>query len=103
MVATQWRIGDRSTVRFVDEFYRAMAGGRPVGEALQEAKIAALRRGAPAREWAAFTVIGDPSLAVPLHAPASRGRFWLIAGAALLVVIVAYGVVMRRRPSIERA
>ena len=101
VVATQWRIGDRSTVDFVDDFYRAMVGGRSVAEALQAAKVAALRRGAPPREWAAFTVIGDPMLTVPFHAPRADRRWWLVAGAALLAVGIAYGVVTRRRTSGE--
>jgi hypothetical protein len=102
VVATQWRIGDRSTVNFVNDFYRAMVGGRPVGEALQAAKVAAMRRGAPAREWAAFTVIGDPLLSVPFHAPrADRRRWWLLAGAALLALLIGYGVVTRRGTSGE--
>ena len=101
VVATQWRIGDQSTVRFVDDFYRAMVGGRPIAEALQAAKIAAMRRGAPAREWAAFTLIGDPMLTIPFHAPRADRRWWLLAGAALLALVVAYGVVTRRRTSGE--
>lgn len=101
VVATQWRIGDRSTVDFVDAFYRAMSDGKPVGEALQAAKVAALQRGAPAREWAAFTVIGDPMRTVPLHAPRADARRWLIPVAVLLVLLLGYGLVTRRRPSGE--
>jgi predicted lysophospholipase L1 biosynthesis ABC-type transport system permease subunit len=102
VVATQWRIGDRSTVRFVDDFYRAMVGGRPVGDALQAAKVAALRRGAPAREWAAFTVIGDPMMSVPFHVPRTDRRWWwLLAGTVLVAVLVGYGVTTRRRTSGE--
>ena len=96
VVATQWRIGDRSTVRFVEDFYRAMAEGRPVPEALQAAKVAALRRGAPAREWAAFTVIGDPMLTVPFHAPRADRKWWLLAGAALLALAVVYLGITRK-------
>jgi CHAT domain-containing protein len=103
VVATQWRIGDRSTVAFVDDFYREMAGGRDVGEALQAAKIAALRRGAPAREWAAFTVIGDPLLSVPLHTPAPRGGRWLIVAGVLAALSAVYLVMTRRRPRGELA
>lgn len=101
VVATQWRIGDRSTVDFVDEFYRAMAEGRSVGDALQAAKVAALRRGAPAREWAAFTMIGDPMLTVPFHAPGSRARWWAVAVAALLAIAAGYGLLTRSRKSAE--
>jgi len=101
VVATQWRIGDRSTVDFVDGFYRAMAGGRTIGEALQTAKIDALRRGAPAREWAAFTVIGDPMLSLPLHEPRPRAPWWAVGGAVLLALGVGYGFLTRRRKSAE--
>jgi tetratricopeptide (TPR) repeat protein len=102
VVATQWRIGDRSTVAFVDDFYRAMAEGRPVGDALRAAKLAALRRGAPAREWAAFTVIGDPLVLPSLHAP-SRWRAWWLALAAVVAALVVDGAATRRRPRVERA
>jgi len=95
VVATQWRIGDRSTVQLVDRFYLAMAGGMPVADALREAKLAAMRHGAPARDWAAFTVVGDPDVRVPLTRPApGPSMFWLgAAGVALLLG----GLLMRRR------
>jgi hypothetical protein len=101
VVATQWRIGDRSTVTFVDRFYRAMADGRSVGDALQAAKVASLRAGAPAREWAAFTVIGDPLLTVPLHAPRPSTSRWLLGAGALIVLLAGYGAARRRRPRPE--
>ena len=72
VVATQWRIGDRPAVRLVDEFYAAMAAGRPVADALRAAKLAAIRRGAPPRDWAAFTVVGDPEARVALDSACAR-------------------------------
>jgi hypothetical protein len=101
VVATQWRIGDRSTVDFVHRFYGAMAEGRSVGDALQAAKIASLRAGAPAREWAAFTVIGDPLLSVPFHAPRSATPRWLLGAGTVLVLLAGYGAARRRRPRPE--
>ena len=74
VVATQWRVGDRSTVRLVADLYDGLARGRPVAEALREAKLAAMRRGAPPGEWAGFTVVGDPLARVPLVVPADRRR-----------------------------
>src|SRR5690606_18298936 len=102
VAATWWPIGDAATVRFVDDFYRAMAAGTPAGEALRRAKLAALERGAPAREWAAFTIVGDP-LALPLlRAPApGRGSPALLAAAAFLLAVAAYGLAMRRRRTSE--
>ena len=67
VVATRWRIGDRAALSLVTDFYRALSEGRTVGDALHDAKLAARRRGAPLREWAAFTVIGDPSVTVRLR------------------------------------
>ena len=69
VVASQWRIGDRSTMRLIQAFYQELAKGLPVGDALRAAKLDALRRGVPPREWAAFTIVGDPLVTVPLRAP----------------------------------
>jgi hypothetical protein len=95
VVATQWRIGDRSTVRLVDDFYRAMAAGRPVAEALRTAKLAAIRRGAPPRDWAAFTVVGDPESRVKLSRPAPLPSLWWVAAAGAALVLG--GLLVRRR------
>ena len=95
VVATQWRIGDRSTVQLVDEFYEAMAMGQPVAQALRTAKLAAIRRGAPPRDWAAFTVVGDPEARVKLKRPAPRPSLWWVAAAGAALVLG--GLFVRRR------
>jgi tetratricopeptide (TPR) repeat protein len=64
VVATQWRTPDRSAARFVERFYRSLAAGVPVGDALRVAKLDGLHRGVPASEWAAFALIGDGSVTV---------------------------------------
>jgi len=66
VVATGWQVGDQRTVQFVERFYAELARGQPVSEALRAAKLAALQRGAPAAAWAAFMVVGDPLVTVPL-------------------------------------
>jgi hypothetical protein len=70
----------------------AMARGLPVAEALRAAKLDALHRGVPPRDWAAFTAIGDPFTAIPLHQPADQRRRWLaflgvLAAAATIVAV----------------
>lgn len=96
VVATQWRIGDRSTVRLVHDLYAGLARGAPVADALREAKLTAMRRGAPPGEWAGFTVVGDPLVRVPLRLPPwwIQGR-WIAAGLALL--LAGGWLVWRRR------
>jgi CHAT domain-containing protein/tetratricopeptide (TPR) repeat protein len=97
VAATWWPIGDAASVRLVDEFYAALASGLPVGDALQRAKLAALRRGAPAREWAAFTIIGDPATRAPLRIPPRRPPTVLLALIGVAAALALYGVAMRRR------
>jgi CHAT domain-containing protein/tetratricopeptide (TPR) repeat protein len=108
VVATQWRIGDRSTVRLVDDLYAGLARGEPVADALRDAKLAALRRGAPPGEWAGFTVVGDPLVRVPLTMPKpledGGARVPALVGAAILAgaAALAYWATTRRRRSSER-
>jgi tetratricopeptide (TPR) repeat protein len=87
VVATRWRIGDRAALEIVRPFYDALAAGLPVADALQAAKLAALQRGAPAREWVTFTAVGDPLVRIPLHRPRTAWRAWAmgLAGVGLLL------------------
>ena len=104
VIATQWRIGDRSTVRLVRDLYDALARGAPVAEALRDAKLAAIRRGAPASEWAGFTVVGDPLVRVPLHTPSRRLPLgWLAAGGALVLLAGGYLATRRSGRRAERS
>jgi CHAT domain-containing protein/tetratricopeptide (TPR) repeat protein len=102
IVATQWRIGDESTVRFVEDFYGGLAEGLTVARALRKAKLSAIGRGAPAGEWAGFTVVGDPVARAVLATPPER-RFpvWpTVVGGVLLVLLAGY--LMRRGRSSDR-
>jgi len=100
VVATSWRIGDAASVAFVESFYQALAGGLPVADALRSAKLDAIRRGAPPKEWAVFTAVGDPLVQVPLRRPAS-GAWLLLVG--LPVAAVAGYFARRRRLRIDDA
>ena len=98
VVATAWPIDDHETVTVIEDFYRALSRGATVGSALREAKLAAMRRGAPARDWASFAVIGDATMRIPLKAP----RRWTAWRVLLLAVLVlgagAWAVHQRRVP-----
>ena len=66
IVATGWRIGDRSAGRLVAGFYEGLSRGLPASDALQGAKRAARRSGMPTSEWAAFALVGDPLVRLEL-------------------------------------
>jgi CHAT domain-containing protein len=60
IVSTQWAVGDHAMAELMRSFYEAMAKGAPVGEALRETKLRALRRGASPTVWASLALVGDP-------------------------------------------
>jgi hypothetical protein len=84
----------------VESFYQALAGGLPVADALRSAKLEAIRRGAPPKEWAVFTAVGDPLVQIPLRRPAS-GAWLLLLG--LPVAAAARYLARRRRLRIDEA
>jgi tetratricopeptide (TPR) repeat protein len=96
VVATLWQIPDRRAGDIVDGLYRGLADGLPVSSALRRAKLEAMERGAPAAEWAAFTLVGDPLVRLPLRRPGSLREL-----AAVVVAVAVAGVLgyrMAKRP-----
>ena len=100
VVATAWPIDDHETVAVIEDFYRELSQGATVGSALREAKLAAMRRGAPARDWASFAVIGDATVRIPLEAPDSHAWWWVVLAGVLVVGGAALWFVRRQRSSV---
>ena len=71
IVATFWPVNDAAAARIMHDFYGGLARGLGVADALRSAKQAAWARHEPARDWAAFTLVGNPVERVPLLSPAS--------------------------------
>jgi tetratricopeptide (TPR) repeat protein len=91
VVATRWRVGDEAALDMIQPFYDALAAGLPVADAVRAAKLAAMRRGVPARAWASFVTVGDPLVRVPLHHPPSSRWSWtagLTTGVLLVIALV---------------
>jgi CHAT domain-containing protein len=101
VAATWWPIGDEASVRLVDDFYRGLASGHPAGDALRDAKLAALARGAPVREWAAFTIIGDAMVKPTLTMPGRGLPVALLATVVAGALLLLYGVVTRSRRIVD--
>jgi CHAT domain-containing protein/tetratricopeptide (TPR) repeat protein len=89
VIATLWPIADRHAGGFVRELYAALSQGKPVAEALRDAKLARRRAGAPLSEWAAFVIVGDPLTAIPLRPASGRPVGHVVIG-ALAVLALAF-------------
>lgn len=97
VVGSLWKLEDKATAEFFDDFYRHLARGISLSEALHRAQKDQIDRGVPPSVWAGIVVIGDGSL-VPV--PSRKGRqepFWPIA-LAVVLLLVAVAVAARRNP-----
>lgn len=97
VVATRWEIGDQSALDFVRILYRHLAEGETVGDALRLAKLDAIRDHAPAQQWAAFTLTGDPLVRIPLRAPSAWRSPRLLALLVVLGVLALAAYWLRTR------
>jgi CHAT domain-containing protein len=59
VLATQWALGDRASVPFVERFYARLASGERVADALRNTKRDAIAAHMPVNQWAAFVLVGD--------------------------------------------
>jgi tetratricopeptide (TPR) repeat protein len=100
VVATHWPIRDGAALRLSRRFYRELSRGLPVGEALRQAKLDAMRNGGPSRDWAAFTIVGDAMLRIPLQAPPSRLRWALLAAMLAMISVGLWRERNRRRANL---
>lgn len=94
VVASLWPLEDRAAERLFDAFYRELAQGVSLGQALKTAQRQRIRAGVPVSEWAGVVVLGDASV-VPNpggHAPVPVSlvsRPAVLGGAALLLAALA--------------
>jgi hypothetical protein len=67
VLASRWAVGDRATLDFARRFYREVARGATVGDAVAAVGRQLASVGRPAREWAAFELVGDPTVRLTLR------------------------------------
>jgi CHAT domain-containing protein/predicted negative regulator of RcsB-dependent stress response len=60
VISTLWNIDDTASAELMEEFYRGLAGGTSVADALRQAQLAVKLRYPDPAYWAAFTLNGDP-------------------------------------------
>lgn len=91
VVASLWRVDDRTTADLMRHFYDALARGESAAAALRTAQLEMRRRPATAApfHWAGFVLVGDPEVTVALQ----RRRSWPAWSVAALLAL-ALGVVL---------
>jgi CHAT domain-containing protein len=98
VVATLWPVEDRATFDLMRFFYRGLAAGRPVGDALANAReeLRSDPRTSHPFFWAGFVLVGDPDVKVTL-AEKGRGGRWLAVPTIIIIPFVILAI--RRRLS----
>jgi len=88
VVATLWRVDDRTTTRFVRRFYEGLARGDDSGEALKQARLAlAADRGtSDPWYWAGFVLVGEPGQRLALAGRTSTRPLAISFGLFVLVL-----------------
>jgi CHAT domain-containing protein len=107
VVASLWSVNDRSTARFMTEFYSGLARGAPAHLALRQAKLRLLsdQTWHEPFYWAAFILTGNGAWqGAPAPAPQSRWIAWSVAAASASAAVVWLTVRRRRgRTSVTRS
>lgn len=97
VLASSWLAADAATADFMRRYYRALARGRSLGDALQETKTELIQNGASPAIWASFTLVGDPTTRLPLRERPEKIPIWIFGVATLAIVFLGYGAMVRRR------
>jgi CHAT domain-containing protein/tetratricopeptide (TPR) repeat protein len=95
VIGSRWPIRDADAAALFESFYRFLARGASLSEALMQTKIEAIASGRPASVWAGLVLVGRGDLRpFPVSdRPASRAG-WPVA--AVLIAVVGAVVGLRR-------
>ena len=94
VVATLWPVEDQAAYAFMEGFYRALASGRTVAEALAAAGEGLRKDPATAHPfyWSAFVAVGDGDVTIDLRPKRHRAT-----SAGVVIVGLAVGILLIRR------
>ena len=93
VIGSLWPVADEPARQLFDAFYRRLAQGASVADALRAAQLEQIAAGVPAEDWASVEVFGDGSY-VPF--PESPGAFWrspafVVPAGLLLLALLLMG------------
>ena len=96
VVASLWQVDDRRAPRLYEAFYRHLAAGATVAEALHEAQGERVRAGEAAFYWAATMVIGNGDWRLPATAAPTRDHRAKVSLVIFLAVLLGLTVLVVR-------
>jgi CHAT domain-containing protein len=97
VIGTRWPLRDEDGAVLFEMFYRHLAGGASLSDALRATREEARTAGRPASAWAGLVLIGNGDLR-PLaarRAPATSSR-QLLAPLAALAILAVLGIALSR-------
>jgi CHAT domain-containing protein len=102
VVGSRWPLRDAEAARLFDAFYRHLARGVSVSEALKATQDDARAAGRPASGWAALELLGNGDLRPFPKAPSSTGDWSRVSIAGLIVTALAAAAVTLQRSLRQR-
>ena len=86
VVASLWNAKESGTTVLMTDFYKYLSKKSPKDQALRQAKLELLNKGASPREWAAFVSIGNPAPVLDLEGGGFGWVYWLLVVFVILVI-----------------
>ena len=104
VVGSRWPLRDAEAATLFDAFYRHLARGASLSEALKASQDEARAAGRPASGWAALVLLGNGDLRPFANAPTPEEHAWSASIAGLVVTVLAAAAVtlQRRRRRVDR-
>jgi CHAT domain-containing protein/tetratricopeptide (TPR) repeat protein len=98
VVGSLWPLRDDEAARLFDRFYRRIAAGDSLADALATAQAGLAASGEPAAAWSGVVVVGDGAI-VPVtpRPPAPAGRTVLVLVAVAVASFALAGLLISRR------
>ena len=97
VVGSRWPLRDAEAATLFDAFYRHLARGASLSEALKASQDEARAAGRPASGWAALVLLGNGDLRPFANAPTPEEHPWSASIAGLVVTVLAAAAVTLQR------
>ena len=98
VVASLWNVNDAAAAQWMGTFYEAVRDGKPIDEAVRDAKLRFLRSDGRLRHpfyWAGFVATGHAATPLDLGGPPTTAVVAAAVGAASILILAALALRVR--------